>query len=41
MKKLQIKQLIEKIEGEAELDFTFSEGKIDDVKSSSASPSIF
>ena len=32
MKKLQIKQLIEKIEGEAELDFTFSKGKIEDVK---------
>jgi Ni,Fe-hydrogenase I large subunit len=27
-----IKQLIEKIEGEAELDFTFNEGKIEDVK---------
>lgn len=32
MKKLQIKQLIEKIEGEAELDFTFNKGKIDNVK---------
>ncbi|HIP19852.1 MAG TPA: hydrogenase [Sulfurimonas sp.] len=32
MKKLHIKQLIEKIEGEAELDFTFSDGKIEDVK---------
>ncbi len=32
MKKLHIKQLIEKIEGEAELDFTFNEGKIEDVK---------
>ena len=32
MKKLQIKQLIEKIEGEAELDFTFSDGKIEDAK---------
>ena len=32
MKKIQIKQLIEKIEGEAELDFTFSKGKIEDVK---------
>ena len=32
MKKLQIKQLIEKIEGEAELDFTFTKGLIEDVK---------
>lgn len=32
MKKLQIKQLIEKIEGEAELDFTFNDGLIEDVK---------
>ena len=32
MKKITIKQLIEKIEGEAELDFTFNNGKIDDVK---------
>ncbi|MCF6244892.1 MAG: nickel-dependent hydrogenase large subunit [Sulfurovum sp.] len=32
MKSLKIKQLIEKIEGEAELDFTFHEGKIEDVK---------
>jgi len=32
MKELHIKQLIEKIEGEAELDFTFNEGKIEDVK---------
>jgi len=32
MKKIQIKQLIEKIEGEAELDFTFNDGKIEDVK---------
>ncbi len=32
MKSLHIKQLIEKIEGEAELDFTFNEGKIEDVK---------
>jgi Ni,Fe-hydrogenase I large subunit len=32
MKKLHIKQLIEKIEGEAELDFTFNEGQIEDVK---------
>ena len=32
MKKIQIKQLIEKIEGEAELDFTFNEGLIEDVK---------
>lgn len=32
MKSLKIKQLIEKIEGEAELDFTFNEGKIEDVK---------
>lgn len=29
---MMIKQLIEKIEGEAELDFSFNEGKIDDVK---------
>ena len=27
-----VKKLIEKIEGEAELDFTFNEGKIEDVK---------
>ena len=27
-----VKQLIEKIEGEAELDFTFNKGKIEDVK---------
>jgi len=27
-----IKKLIEKIEGEAELDYTFNQGKIDDVK---------
>lgn len=32
MKSLKIKQLIEKIEGEAELDFTFNNGLIDDVK---------
>jgi Ni,Fe-hydrogenase I large subunit len=32
MKKIQIKQLIEKIEGEAELDFTFNAGRIEDVK---------
>ncbi|MCB4777936.1 MAG: nickel-dependent hydrogenase large subunit [Sulfurovum sp.] len=32
MKKLHIKQLIEKIEGEAELEFTFNEGEIEDVK---------
>jgi len=32
MKKLHIKQLIEKIEGEAELDFTFNDGLIEDVK---------
>jgi len=32
MKKIQIKQLIEKIEGEAELDFTFNDGSIEDVK---------
>jgi Ni,Fe-hydrogenase I large subunit len=32
VKKLHIKQLIEKIEGEAELDFTFNEGQIEDVK---------
>ena len=32
MKKIHMKQLIEKIEGEAELDFTFNEGKIEDVK---------
>jgi len=32
MKKVQIKQLIEKIEGEAELDFTFNKGQIEDVK---------
>ena len=29
---MQIKKLIEKIEGEAELDFSFADGKIDDVK---------
>jgi len=27
-----VKKLIEKIEGEAELDFSFSNGKIDDVR---------
>ncbi|MDQ7085635.1 MAG: nickel-dependent hydrogenase large subunit [Sulfurovum sp.] len=32
MKKIQIRQLIEKIEGEAELDFVFNKGKIEDVK---------
>ena len=32
MKKVQIKQLIEKIEGEAQLDFTFNDGLIEDVK---------
>ncbi len=32
MNKVTIKQLIEKIEGEAELDFTFNKGKIEDVK---------
>jgi len=32
MKKLKIQQLIEKIEGEAELDFTFNAGAIEDVK---------
>jgi len=32
MKKLHIKQLIEKIEGEADLDFTFNAGQIEDVK---------
>jgi len=32
MKKIKIKQLIEKIEGEAELDFTFNDGLIEDVK---------
>ena len=32
MKKVHIKQLIEKIEGEAELDFTFNKGQIEDVK---------
>jgi len=32
MKKIKIKQLIEKIEGEAELDFTFNDGRIEDVK---------
>ena len=32
MKKVHIKQLIEKIEGEAELDFTFNNGLIEDVK---------
>jgi Ni,Fe-hydrogenase I large subunit len=29
---MQIKKLIEKIEGEAELNFSFADGKIDDVK---------
>lgn len=32
MKQLHIKQLIEKIEGEAELDFAFNDGRIEDVK---------
>lgn len=32
MNKVTIKKLIEKIEGEAELDFTFNKGKIEDVK---------
>ncbi len=32
MKKIHIKQLIEKIEGEAALDFTFNEGLIEDVR---------
>ena len=32
MKSIKIKQLIEKIEGEAELDFSFKAGKIEDVK---------
>ena len=32
MKKVIIKQLIEKIEGEADLDFTFNKDKIEDVK---------
>lgn len=32
MKTVTIKQLIEKIEGEAELDFTFNNGLIEDVK---------
>jgi Ni,Fe-hydrogenase I large subunit len=32
MKKIQIRKLIEKIEGEAELDFTFNEGRIEDVR---------
>jgi len=32
MKKIQIKQLIEKIEGEAALDFSFNNGAIEDVK---------
>jgi len=32
MKKINIKRLIEKIEGEAELDFTFNDGKIEDIK---------
>lgn len=32
MKTVHIKQFIEKIEGEAELDFTFNEGLIEDVK---------
>jgi len=32
VKNIAIKQLIEKIEGEAELDFTFSNGQIEDVK---------
>jgi len=32
LKKIQIKQLIEKIEGEAELNFTFEKGNIEDVQ---------
>ncbi|WP_373031736.1 nickel-dependent hydrogenase large subunit [Sulfurovum sp.] len=32
MNKVTVRQLIEKIEGEAELDFTFNQGKIEDVK---------
>ncbi len=32
MKKIKIKELIEKIEGEAELDFTIEDGRIEDVK---------
>ena len=32
MKRVEIKELIEKIEGEAELDFTFNDGEIEDVK---------
>ncbi|WP_373028180.1 nickel-dependent hydrogenase large subunit [Sulfurovum sp.] len=32
MNKVTVKKLIEKIEGEAELDFTFNQGKIEDVK---------
>jgi len=32
MKQVHIKKLIEKIEGEAELDFTFNDGLIEDVK---------
>ncbi len=32
MKRVEIRQLIEKIEGEAELDFVFEDGKITDVK---------
>lgn len=32
MKKIQIRELIEKIEGEAELDFSFNDGLIEDVK---------
>jgi Ni,Fe-hydrogenase I large subunit len=32
MKQIKIKELIEKIEGEAELDFTFNEGQIEDVR---------
>lgn len=32
MKKIQIKQLIEKIEGEAELNFTFNKGNIENVE---------
>ena len=32
MKKIKIKELIEKIEGEAELDFTLDDGRVEDVK---------
>jgi len=32
MKKVQIKKLIEKIEGEAELDFTFDGSLVEDVR---------